>query len=460
MVDDEVRQRVMALKSGAPADFTSQPESPAAAAEQPGSRPWVATSVLGALLVVEALRDGGFWRPDAVVVAVAASVILVAALLRGQPADRDGRVITGALVALAGWWLLRSVGVGTPTTFLPLGASILGFTAAFVTVRQLGGRQRALVGEAIAGLGAMLALLGFAGLTMRWFPLAMPAQHLWRLSTTLTYSDAAGLALAMALLVALGADRPSWWARASVCLCLGGVLAAQSRGALIALAVAAAVVPLRQYRSFAVPLAAGLVLGITAVGTSGSPHRVVWLGVVLLGAVATAVTGRPEGRMRLSRGHVVALGVVAAIVVMACAVALHHEIALRALAPSDQDRTVEWAAAIHQFWASPWIGVGPDHLLHFVATDGTTAHFAHNEYLQVLADGGIVGAALVVLGGVGLVRTIRRTDVMSACAAAGLLCWAVGGAFDFDWHLPFIGLLGGCVAGLTATRTTWTRRTT
>jgi hypothetical protein len=31
-----------------------------------------------------------------------------------------------------------------------------------------------------------------------------------------------------------------------------------------------------------------------------------------------------------------------------------------------------------------------------------------------------------------------------------LLCCAVGGLFDFDWHLPFVGFLAGWCAGLAA----------
>jgi hypothetical protein len=31
---------------------------------------------------------------------------------------------------------------------------------------------------------------------------------------------------------------------------------------------------------------------------------------------------------------------------------------------------------------------------------------------------------------------------------AAVVCWAVGGAFDFSWHLPVVGLVGGWCAGL------------
>ena len=66
----------------------------------------------------------------------------------------------------------------------------------------------------------------------------------------------------------------------------------------------------------------------------------------------------------------------------------------------------------------------------------------------MLADGGIVGALLLVLAGVAVGRVVRREDVATSCAAAALVAFAVAGALDFDWHLAALGLLGGWVAGL------------
>jgi len=408
-------------------------------------------------MIVEAIRDGGFWKPDALVVTLVALTFL-AVLLAGQTRNRQNWTMVASFSLLALWWLVRAALAGTPSSFLPLGASTLGFTVAFVTVRPLTRTQREVAGLGVAALGGVGALVGFAGLTWRWYPMAMPAQHLWRLSTTLTYADAAGAFLAMSLLVALAGGPRPWIARASVCLCAGGLLATQSRGALVAFVVACALVPWRQYVLFLVPLAAGIALGVAAVATSPSSGSVAWLGVATLGAIGFSVAWVPAPRKwQWRRRHVVLLAVLALGVLGATGLLVHSEIALRSLAPSDQDRAVEWSAAWHQFESNPLIGVGPDRLLHFYAADGTTAHFVHNEYLQILADGGLVGVALLLFAGTALVRMVRRVDTLSSCAVGALVCLAVAGAFDFDWHFSFLGLLGGWVAGL-ATRTVAPRR--
>jgi hypothetical protein len=74
----------------------------------------------------------------------------------------------------------------------------------------------------------------------------------------------------------------------------------------------------------------------------------------------------------------------------------------------------------------------------------------HNEHLQVGADGRIIGLGLLGLVALSLAKALRRVDPLSACAIAAVVCWAVGGLFDFDWHLPVVGLVGGWCTGLAA----------
>ncbi|HSZ36462.1 MAG TPA: O-antigen ligase family protein [Acidimicrobiales bacterium] len=410
----------------------------------------VLATLLFALVLLVGVRQGGFWATDALVAATGSIVLLVGAAI-SHPLDRRALSVVAALVVLALWWGVRAGAAGSVRAALPLGASCLACAAAFAVVRTLRGPLRQRAGLGIASLGAAAGLVGFTGLIWRWYPLAMPAQGLWRLSTTLTYSDAAGLALGMCLLVALGVDRHSLAVRLAVCICAGGLLASQSRGACVAVACAAAVVPWRSYVSFVVPLVAGAALGAVAVATSPDTGAVPWLGVVLVATLA--VSAVPEGRLRSAardpRVRMAASGCVL-IGLLVSLLLLHHEIGLRALSPSDGDRATEWSVAWHQWGSAPIFGVGPDHLLSFHDAVGTYARFVHNEYLQVAADAGAVGIGLLVAVVVAIFRAVRRIDALSSCACAALVCCAVGGAFDFDWHLSLVGFLAGCCAGLAA----------
>lgn len=409
----------------------------------------IAVALFG-LLLIAGVREGGFWPTDAFIAATGALVLLVAAAAT-NPFDRRALGVVVPLVALALWWGVRASTAESLSAVLPFGASCLACASGFAVVRALRGGTRQLAGLGIAALGAVGSLAGFAGLLWRWFPLAMPAQGLWRLSTTLTYSDAAGLALGMCLLVALGVERHPALVRLAVCLCGAGLLATQSRGAYLAFAGACTLVPARRFMEFLVPLLAGAVLGVVAIATSPDPGRVSWLAVVLIAAIGIAavpVSGMRavlrDRRARRLAAFLVVFGLLTSVLL------LHHEIGLRAFAPSDHDRLTEWSIAWRQWGSAPLVGVGPDHLLFFHTVDGTYARFVHNEYLQVAADAGCVGLALLLAALVAIVRAVRRFDTLSSCSCAALLCCAIGGAVDFDWHLPFIGFLAGCCAGLAA----------
>jgi len=404
------------------------------------------------LAAVAGLRDGGFWHAEALAVALIAGVLLAAAAVAAPP-DRRSTLVLASLGLLALWWYVRSVTAGSGTDFLPLGASIIAFAAAFAAVRPLVGRAREEAALAMAVLGAVGALAGFAGLIWRWFPLAIPAQGLWRLSSSLTYADAAGLVFAVCLLLALGCARVPTVVRVVVCLNFAALLATQSRGALLAVACGCFLVPARRYRELAVPLVAGLALGVAAIASSPSNDPVPWLAVVVVVGVALAAVSLLGSLPRWPTTHIQTFVCIAAIgAAIGAALLVHHEIGVRALAPSDQDRSAEWWSGLHQWFSAPVVGVGPDRLLDLHASDGSSAHFVHDEYLQIAADAGLIGLGLLGLVGVSLARALRRTGPLSSCAMAAVVCWAVGGAFDFSWHLPVVGLVGGWCAGLAMQR--------
>ncbi|MFZ0250534.1 MAG: O-antigen ligase family protein [Acidimicrobiales bacterium] len=418
--------------------------------ERDGLGLWGVPVLVLVLAAVAGWRDGGFWDGGAAAVAVIAAVLLIAALFRAPP-DRREILVVGSLGLLVLWWFVRSVTAGPGADFLPLGASIIGFAAAFAAARPLIGRARQEAAVSMACLGAVGALVGFVGLVWRVMPLALPAQGLWRLSSSVTYADAAGLLFGVCLLLALGCERAPSLVRVVVCLNAAGLLATQSRGAYVAIACACFLVPARRYRDFAVPLLAGAVLGVAAIASSPQSRPVPWLGVVVALAVGVSLWGeRGVTWPRLGGWARVAGGGVALGAAVGIAVLVHHEIGLRALAPSDQDRSAESSSALHQWLSSPLAGVGPDRLLELHASDGSSARFVHDEYLQIAADTGIVGLGLVACVALSLAKTLRRSDPLSSCAVAAVVCWAVGGVVDFSWHLPVVGLVGGWCAGLAA----------
>ncbi len=69
-------------------------------------REWILAAVLFGLLVLEGIREGGFWSADAFVVAVVSIVVLVVGLIVVPP-DRRSALLVGGILVLALWWLVR-----------------------------------------------------------------------------------------------------------------------------------------------------------------------------------------------------------------------------------------------------------------------------------------------------------------------------------------------------------------
>ena len=124
-------------------------------------------------------------------------------------------------------------------------------------------------------------------------------------------------------------------------------------------------------------------------------------------------------------------------------------------------RVVAARVALRMFWASPFLGTGLDTFgtvfPRFLPGD-IALLYAHNDYAQLLAEAGVVGAALAVgLGAVLLVRghrfywrvppAARLLEAGPWAAVAGL---AFHAAFDWNMHVPANALAAGLVIGLCA----------
>ena len=123
------------------------------------------------------------------------------------------------------------------------------------------------------------------------------------------------------------------------------------------------------------------------------------------------------------------------------------------------DRTQAVRAALRLARDHPIAGVGPGQVdLTWRATVlGTPLQehlrYAHNEYVQVLAETGGVGFVILVGGiaatGITLWRRRRRTDaVAGAGCIAAIVAIAVHSASDYLWHIPVIPLIGAVLVAV------------
>jgi len=121
--------------------------------------------------------------------------------------------------------------------------------------------------------------------------------------------------------------------------------------------------------------------------------------------------------------------------------------------PSWTGRLEFWCSGLRAFLTSPWIGLGAGSY-HQVATafQLTPELFAnrlHNDYLQFLAELGLLGGGAVLAAVAGTVRGMyrlgfrRRAAVASdtASAAAGVTAILVHSAVDLDLQFPAVVLL-------------------
>jgi hypothetical protein len=418
-------------------------------------------------LVVAIAAQGAYYGAGQRIVAVVLLLALLAAL-RAKPWSRDDALLppVSAGAALAAWAAVSATVAGDITAALPIIALLAGVVVVLLAVRRMTWGQRDALAAAVVTVGVLTAATGWVGVAWRITPWALEDQGLWRAATTLTYANAAaGLLVPLALLaVARLAARPGVPAMVAACLLLIGAGATLSRGGALALVVGAAVLawllgPGRTLRA-AGPPTLGAVVALAGLAPSmpaSSLARPALAAAALVVGMSVAV-----GTFYL-RSRQLALGLAGAVLAACAVLAVGGRMADTAVRLTDTrltiaspDRAAAARAALQLAADRPLTGTGPGRaVLTWVQHNGrVTSRYVHNEYLQVLAELGFVGLALLVVLLASLAWTIWRgrlhapSTAIWAGAAAGLAALAVHSGLDFLWHLPAIPLAGAVLAGL------------
>jgi len=446
-----------------------EPVSPPGGLVPGTTAPGLPTSLL---LVVAALSacitaQGGYYAGGQLITGILLAAALVTAL-RARPLSLHDLRLPPVLAAigLAGWAVVVTLVVGGNA--LPVVALLTALCTVLLVCRRTSAADREALAVATLGIGVLVALSGWAGVAWRIDPLALEDQGLWRAATTLTYANAAAGLLVPLVLLALGraVARPaSPLNTAGLCVLLAGAGATLSRGGAVALVaglacLAAGCGPRRTARAL-MPATLGALVALAALAPSmpaGAASRPLLAVTGIIAGVLIAVAlGSAPARVP-TIALVAALGAGAILVTVGPLDGAWRSVSGARITMASPDRQSETSAAVGLVGDRPLTGTGPGRAtLFFSDADGqpVAARYAHNEYLQVLIELGVVGLALTVflLGAlarsVGAGRATAPSQELWVGAAAGLVALGVHSAFDFLWHVPALPLAAALLVGLT-----------
>lgn len=363
-----------------------------------------------------------------------------------------------ALAVLAAWTGARAAW-GVPFVWLGL---LLAVLALPVGSRRLGSRCWWIAGTGLAGVNLIVAqdrewwvrlvlVLAAAGIMFVFARLAAPdddqifvaALGLAATAVVAVWQRAAGFE---ALQTAIGTlDVP--WRLAGLTRIEGlrvfGTAALPGHFAVLALlpvpVLAAAAHNARGLRRFAA--VAGLVLALA--------------GAVLSRSLAAIVVAALVFPLALARRHRrIAVGVGGALVLAVIAAALARPDVAR-MEPVHL-RLVNWETALDAFVRFPWLGVG----IGGVGQAGLSGPngavnitpFAHNSWLQVLAETGLAGLPFVAVLTLGLVRLVVRGFSLSPVLAVAVVLVPLHNLVDFSFYAPEVVIPWAFFAGALAAR--------
>ncbi|HST47491.1 O-antigen ligase family protein [Jatrophihabitans sp.] len=434
------------------------------------------TWLLLAALAGAVLDQGGFYAGAQRVLGLAlAAAVAVAMWSAARPVPRTWSVPAVTGFACAGWALLDGWLHGAPGSGVRPALLVVAAGAVIALCRWLDSDHRARLSTAVAMLGCLTGLLGWYGVASHSPAFALTGQGLWRAMGTLGYPNAAAAFLAVLLVGTVtrqvrngSAHWPTALAGTALLVGLGATL---SRGGLLATAaglaaLAALLGPRRVLAALWAPVLgaalalAGLLPGLAA---TAAPHPGLAAGTLAAGLVTGgwAPLAWHWLRSRMARLPLAFLGCLAvsltgALLAATGAGSVLSSLRQARLTLSSADRVAAWQAVTDVIARHPVIGAGPG-LRTFSWSDphgGVLVFaYAHNEYLQVLAELGTIGLVLLLACLAALLRVLGRCRPRSAggeaaaAAIAGLAVLCTSALFDFTGHFPAIVLTAAALVG-------------
>ena len=398
------------------------------------------------LLVVAVIRKGAFFRPDIVV-----SPTLTLALALSVPQVRDWArdhlaAVAAGLIGTA-WWIGDAELSHHSVDSWRLPAAWLCLACGYGCARSFpaAARRAALLGTAV--MGDALAIAGLVLVGVRSTFWTLQDQRSLRFSGPFTYPSAVGLFLVISLIAGTQVVTTNSRLRRLVngvrAVTVLGIVATDSRGAVVGLAVALCFRVVRRELGTAV-IAAVIGAPVLLLGQrSHASHLLVVAAVI----VAAGLAQIPDGVVH----RVVRAAALPAVCVVGwLLVTQHHAVSGFDASWTERGHILRGAGTV--FAKHPLFGAGPDPSFgaHTLTGQAGIAYFTHNEPVEILISIGVVGTvvlvgcAVVVARALAAGRGVLALPVLISVGAAGLV--------DFVWHFPALGLATGIVAGASGLR--------
>lgn len=429
--------------------------------------PGVAGLILLAAVAAGVAGQGAFYRTQQRLVGLLVLAAAAVALSVWPITRREARLLLVPALALGGWALLDAVLLDVPVgSAVQVALLLLVAVAVLLVGARLSPADRGTVLTGLLFVGLLVAATGWLGVLGRIDRWGWEGDGIWRAASTLSYPNAAAAVLVPLVMVALSrlVDAPG-----SVPLALAGagllvgMGATLSRAGALGLAVGLVVLarlrgPARVGRAVAGPgLGALVAVGFLLPSMPAGPARPALAIVGLVAGLAVAAaTVRLAGRTVAVTVAGVLLAGAAIVTVAAGPPGALGAVTDARVTLASPDRSAATRAALGIVADHPVTGAGAGAAeLRSTTPDGVTRHFthSHDEYLQVAAELGLVGLALLLVLLAGLARLLWTARAAGAdpaawaAAVAGTAGFAVHSALDFVWHLPAVLLAVLLVAG-------------